>query len=181
MEGGFTIFYPQICSFWKECTLIYIFFSFPTRPFNADRGTPLSNRECIVSIVRIVYAHTFGRPDATWSNVPTANLITVELSIGILCSCVPAYRPLLIFLFPSTRSNLGGKVSKSDGITSSSGGRSGGSSGWRRGGGQGAAAGKIWGDSVLETGVEDDGYAENVQLARPTNRARAEGEAYEMR
>ena len=132
-------------------------------------------------MIRTIYARDFAGADATWSNVPTTHLITIEIGIGILCTCVPTYRPLLKSLFPHTRSNLGGKISKTDDVSSSSDRRSVGSSGWRRVGRQVVATGKVWGDSVLETGAEDDGYVDHVQLARPTNRAKVEEENYEMR
>lgn len=54
---------------------------------------------CIISIIRLVYVREFKGTDASWNNVPTAELSTVELGIGILSACMPAYRPLYNYFF----------------------------------------------------------------------------------
>ncbi|KAL9130709.1 MAG: hypothetical protein Q9217_001188 [Psora testacea] len=78
----------------------------------------LGGAECIISIIRLAFVHSFKGADATWGNVPTANLTTVELGIGILCACVPVYRPLYNYVFHHRKPNS--SANNSNGISSGS-------------------------------------------------------------
>lgn len=54
---------------------------------------------CAISIIRIQYLRL--SPDVTWDNVESSCWSISELCSGIICSCLPTLRPLLIKLVPS--------------------------------------------------------------------------------
>lgn len=135
-------------------------------------------RECIITIVRLAYAHTFDAAgyDPTWDNVDIGLLTIVEQGIGILCACVPTYRPLYIYLFPGSKSTMGvsGKTSGERYGSSANTSRGlGGRRPYSEGGGIGLGSGKGWKGSKLgsETEIgeepvvgEDEVYGDAVRL-----------------
>ncbi|KAI9930819.1 hypothetical protein MW887_011577 [Aspergillus wentii] len=67
---------------------------------------------CIVSCVRIITMMPFLQStDFTWFKVTLAKWCMVEINVGIICSCLPIMRPLLIQTFP----RLFSTVDRSDG------------------------------------------------------------------
>ncbi|KAK4124112.1 hypothetical protein N657DRAFT_689720 [Parathielavia appendiculata] len=55
----------------------------------------------IVSIVRLRALVVFGKSsNPTWDNFPVSLWSTVEISVGIICTCMPTLRLLLVRLFP---------------------------------------------------------------------------------
>lgn len=48
---------------------------------------------CGVSTVRCFFLSSFKGSDVSWGNIDTTELSTVEIGIGILSACLPAYRP----------------------------------------------------------------------------------------
>lgn len=56
---------------------------------------------CAISVVRLTeLQRTYGVTDMTWELSTAAYLSTLELSIGILCACIPTLRPLVKKLAP---------------------------------------------------------------------------------
>ncbi|KAJ4394474.1 hypothetical protein N0V93_003692 [Gnomoniopsis smithogilvyi] len=54
---------------------------------------------CLVSIMRIVaFAHS-NQNDPTYTTVDTAMWSSIEQSIGIVCTCLPTLRPLLLWIW----------------------------------------------------------------------------------
>ncbi|KAK3298689.1 uncharacterized protein B0H64DRAFT_371144 [Chaetomium fimeti] len=87
----------------------------------------------VVSIIRLHALVTFAKSsNATWDNFPVSLWSTVEINVGIMCTCMPTLRLLLVRLFPA----LGGSTSRGYGYGNAGGGGyySGGKSG---GGGYG--------------------------------------------
>ncbi|KAK4099846.1 hypothetical protein N658DRAFT_516969 [Parathielavia hyrcaniae] len=55
----------------------------------------------VVSIVRLRALVLFGKSsNPTWDNFPVSLWSTVEISVGIICTCMPTLRLLLVRLFP---------------------------------------------------------------------------------
>ncbi|KAK4233325.1 hypothetical protein C8A03DRAFT_38969 [Achaetomium macrosporum] len=55
----------------------------------------------VVSIIRLQALVTFGKSsNATWDNFPVSLWSTVEINVGIICTCMPTLRLLLVRLFP---------------------------------------------------------------------------------
>jgi hypothetical protein len=72
-----------------------------------------------VSILRLQALVTFGKSNnATWDNFPVSLWSTVEISVGIMCTCMPTLRLLLVRLFPV----LGGGTKMGNGYYFSGGG-----------------------------------------------------------
>ncbi|KAH6854782.1 CFEM domain-containing protein [Chaetomium sp. MPI-CAGE-AT-0009] len=81
----------------------------------------------VVSIIRLQSLVTFAKSsNATWDNFPVSLWSTVEINVGIMCTCMPTLRLLLVRLFPA----LGGSTSRY-------GNRGGGAGGYYSGGGYG--------------------------------------------
>ena len=98
-------------------------------------------RACIVSIVRAFYVEQFKGPDPTCmlsplmcvlqsthtkseylgGDVNTAELSTVELGVGFLTACLPAYRPLYNLWFHAnstrTRTKVGSTMNIKNSVT----------------------------------------------------------------
>jgi hypothetical protein len=56
----------------------------------------------IVSIVRLQALVTFAESNnATWDNFPVSLWSTVEINVGIMCTCMPTLRLILVRLFPT--------------------------------------------------------------------------------
>ncbi|SPQ25015.1 eec87730-e41e-40bc-a9d4-17d6dc907b95 [Thermothielavioides terrestris] len=73
----------------------------------------------VVSILRLQALVTFGKSNnATWDNFPVSLWSTVEISVGIMCTCMPTLRLLLVRLFPV----LGGGTKMGNGYYFSGGG-----------------------------------------------------------
>jgi hypothetical protein len=54
-----------------------------------------------VSIIRLRALVTFAKSNnPTWDNFPVSLWSTVEISVGIICTCMPTLRLLLVRLFP---------------------------------------------------------------------------------
>ncbi len=74
----------------------------------------------VVSVIRLQALVTFGKSsNATWDNFPVSLWSTVEINVGIICTCMPTLRLLLVRLFPS----LGANSSYAKGYYHSSGGQ----------------------------------------------------------
>lgn len=74
----------------------------------------------VVSIIRLQALVTFGKSsNATWDNFPVSLWSTVEINVGIVCTCMPTLRLLLVRLFPA----LGGGSSYAKGYYPSGGGQ----------------------------------------------------------
>ncbi|OJJ66076.1 hypothetical protein ASPBRDRAFT_201328 [Aspergillus brasiliensis CBS 101740] len=57
---------------------------------------------CVIAIIRIVTMMPFvSSMDLTWYKVTLAKWAMVEINVGIICSCLPVMRPLLIRFFPT--------------------------------------------------------------------------------
>ncbi|PYI02483.1 hypothetical protein BO78DRAFT_472604 [Aspergillus sclerotiicarbonarius CBS 121057] len=57
---------------------------------------------CVIAIVRIVTMMPFvDDMDLTWYKVTLAKWAMVEINVGIICSCLPVMRPLLLRIFPN--------------------------------------------------------------------------------
>jgi hypothetical protein len=55
----------------------------------------------VVSIIRLRALVTFAKSNnPTWDNFPVSLWSTVEISVGIMCTCMPTLRLLLVRLFP---------------------------------------------------------------------------------
>ncbi|PVH81289.1 hypothetical protein DL98DRAFT_559877 [Cadophora sp. DSE1049] len=55
----------------------------------------------VVSIIRLQSLVTFAKSaNPTWDNVPVSIWSTVEISVGMICACMPTIRILLVSLFP---------------------------------------------------------------------------------
>jgi hypothetical protein len=81
-----------------------------------------------VSIIRLQALVTFGTSaNATWDNFPVSLWSTVEIAVGIMCTCMPTLRLLLVRLFPalgggSSAYGRGAYYGKSGGAAGRSGG-----------------------------------------------------------
>lgn len=152
----------NICAGWS---VRIIYFPFPTTPPFNNHPRPLDRKtchadqapgsECIVTVVRLAYAQTFKSSyDVTWVNVPVILLSTVELGVGILCACLPTYRPLWVYLFPRSRSNKGtpGKASDEGYNSSGSGSKRFSAKRAYSGGATGLPSGNGWKGSRLGSG-----------------------------
>lgn len=74
----------------------------------------------VVSVIRLQALVTFGKSsNATWDNFPVSLWSTVEINVGIICTCMPTLRLLLVRLFPG----LGAGSSYAKGYYHSSGGQ----------------------------------------------------------
>jgi hypothetical protein len=74
----------------------------------------------VVSIIRLQALVTFGKSkNATWDNFPVSLWSTVEINVGIVCTCMPTLRLMLVRLFPA----LGGGSSYAKGYYPSGGGQ----------------------------------------------------------
>jgi len=72
---------------------------------------------CITTIIRLwALAIVTSSRDPTWDNVGAASWSCIEANVGILCSCLPALKPLVNKLFPRL---LGSSLSKSTGTSDS--------------------------------------------------------------
>ncbi|MCJ1261297.1 hypothetical protein MMC22_001161 [Lobaria immixta] len=50
---------------------------------------------CIVSIVRLILASLYQEsPDVTWTAAKTSIMTAIEINVGIICSCLPAFSAL---------------------------------------------------------------------------------------
>ncbi|PWY91668.1 hypothetical protein BO94DRAFT_583604 [Aspergillus sclerotioniger CBS 115572] len=75
---------------------------------------------CVIAIVRIVTMMPFvDDMDLTWYKVTLAKWAMVEINVGIICSCLPVLRPLLLRIFPNlfgSQNNSGFKpIQRADG------------------------------------------------------------------
>lgn len=69
----------------------------------------LANSKCsclasvtIVSIIRLQALVVFGKSsNATWDNFPVSLWSTVEINVGIICTCMPTLRLMLVRAFPA--------------------------------------------------------------------------------
>ncbi|EAQ89514.1 hypothetical protein CHGG_06133 [Chaetomium globosum CBS 148.51] len=92
----------------------------------------------IVSIIRLHALVTFAQSsNATWDNFPVSLWSTVEINVGIMCTCMPTLRLLLVRLFPA----LGGTTSRSYGYGGGGGGGGAGGGYYNSGGGKSGAGG----------------------------------------
>lgn len=56
----------------------------------------------IVSIIRLQALVVFGKSsNATWDNFPVSLWSTVEINVGIICTCMPTLRLMLVRAFPA--------------------------------------------------------------------------------
>jgi hypothetical protein len=56
----------------------------------------------IVSIIRLQALVVFGKSsNATWDNFPVSLWSTVEINVGIMCTCMPTLRLMLVRAFPA--------------------------------------------------------------------------------
>lgn len=67
----------------------------------------VGNRACAASIVRVVAFNQVKTEDITYTLVTATIWTTIEQSVGIICACLPATKPLMGRLFSNIRS--GGK------------------------------------------------------------------------
>ncbi|KAL2038022.1 hypothetical protein N7G274_009242 [Stereocaulon virgatum] len=49
---------------------------------------------CVISIVRLFYVRKVGSTDPSYDDVDSATISAVECCVGIICACLPTYRPL---------------------------------------------------------------------------------------
>jgi hypothetical protein len=71
----------------------------PVPSCSLSRLTPSS--VTVVSIIRLRALVTFAKSNnPTWDNFPVSLWSTVEISVGIMCTCMPTLRLLLVRLFP---------------------------------------------------------------------------------
>ena len=54
---------------------------------------------CIASIIRVVYIAHVSLIDQSWSDTGAAIWSIVELSLAIVCACLPTLRPLILYTF----------------------------------------------------------------------------------
>ncbi|KAJ5124406.1 uncharacterized protein N7515_008231, partial [Penicillium bovifimosum] len=59
---------------------------------------------CVVSIVRVVHFNVANFGDPTYSSLSPATWSSVEQSTGIVCACLPTFRPLFRTLYGPSRS-----------------------------------------------------------------------------
>lgn len=115
----------------------------PPFPQTHPTLTPSPPSVTVVSIIRLHALVTFAKSsNATWDNFPVSLWSTVEINVGIMCTCMPTLRLLLVRLFPA----LGGSTSRGYGGPSGGGYYSGGKSGagaGKSGNGTGAGAGGL--------------------------------------
>lgn len=92
----------------------------PTSSRPQLKATNLAASVTVVSIIRLHALIVLGKSaNATWDNFPVSLWSTVEINVGIMCTCMPTLRLLLIRLFPA----LGGGTSYANGGYYHSGGR----------------------------------------------------------
>jgi hypothetical protein len=77
--------------------------SFPSNDYFMSMLTSLATPSVtIVSIVRLQALVTFAESsNATWDNFPVSLWSTVEINVGIMCTCMPTLRLILVRLFPA--------------------------------------------------------------------------------
>lgn len=60
----------------------------------------------VVSIIRLQALVVFGKSsNPTWDNFPVSLCSAVEIHVGIICTCMPTLRLLLVRLFPALGSS----------------------------------------------------------------------------
>ena len=78
---------------------------------------------CVVSIYRICKIAELSLEDGPWTDVEPAIWSIVEVCVGILCACLPTFRPLFVSAFQSRqrghRSTTKHKSYKSTGYSNS--------------------------------------------------------------
>lgn len=67
-------------------------------PFHCDELIACS--ACVASIIRVPYIAATSLIDPSWSDTYGAIWSVVELTMGIVCACLPTLRPLYLHLFP---------------------------------------------------------------------------------
>ena len=111
-------------------------------PLDIPLTPPPSHSVTVVSIIRLHALVTFAQStNATWDNFPVSLWSTVEINVGIMCTCMPTLRLLLVRLFPA----LGGSTSRGYGGGGGgyySGGKSGGGGPGKSGTGAGGGGGQ---------------------------------------
>lgn len=56
----------------------------------------------MVSVIRLQALVTFGKSsNPTWDNFPVSLWSTVEINVGIICTCMPTLRLMLVRAFPA--------------------------------------------------------------------------------
>ncbi|PYH87453.1 integral membrane protein [Aspergillus ellipticus CBS 707.79] len=61
---------------------------------------------CVTSIIRATYISNFSE-DHTWTLVNTLNWSSVEVAVAIFIACIPSFKSLITFCFPSLQRLLG--------------------------------------------------------------------------
>jgi len=61
---------------------------------------------CLASIIRYTYLKEVIPVDITFTNLPAGIWSLIEMSIGLVCACLPVMRPLLQYLVPKWVSTL---------------------------------------------------------------------------
>ncbi|XHG09504.1 hypothetical protein AWENTII_012559 [Aspergillus wentii] len=64
---------------------------------------------CIVSILRITAFRKSNPKDPTYTTVETAMWSSIEQSVGIICACLPTFRPLFRRLYGASQHSSNGK------------------------------------------------------------------------
>lgn len=68
----------------------------------------------IVSIVRLViFIRSNGATDFSWINVDLGTWSIIEICVGVICTCVPALKPILDRVLPRLFSSTGGSKTRS--------------------------------------------------------------------
>lgn len=60
---------------------------------------------CVFGIIRCTAVGEANAIDPTWTNVKGGIWSAVELSVGIICACLPTFGPLFGRIMPGTRTN----------------------------------------------------------------------------
>ncbi|PWY72958.1 integral membrane protein [Aspergillus heteromorphus CBS 117.55] len=61
---------------------------------------------CVTSIIRVTYISNFS-DDHTWTLVNTMNWSSVEVAVAIFIACIPSFKSLITFRFPTLQRLLG--------------------------------------------------------------------------
>ncbi|ELQ34429.1 hypothetical protein OOU_Y34scaffold00766g8 [Pyricularia oryzae Y34] len=71
---------------------------------------------CLTSIIRLKYVHLFGNTkDESWENVDVLIWSIMEVSVAVVCACLPALRPLFLKV-PGFFTSNGSKGGSSSGV-----------------------------------------------------------------
>ena len=63
---------------------------------------------CVAGVLRLIYLNQyFTRTDLFWDAALTTSVGIVEVNIGIVCGCLPCWKPLLVKFLPSIFSSQG--------------------------------------------------------------------------